>query len=316
MRACISLFVLTLAAMPADLRVGIVGTDTGHAINLTRAFNDSSDPAYVPGARVVAAYKGGSPDYPLSYQRVDQIATELQSKYGVEFVPDIPTLCKKVDAILLESVDGRVHLKQAKEIIAARKPMFIDKPLAATLEDAREIARLAAEAGVPWFSSTSPRFSPVTTSMKFADATDAISWAPCHLEELFPLDLSFYGIYSIEMLYTLMGTGCEEVRRIVGRDSDVIIGRWRGGRTGTVYALRTLKVPSGTSISGAVVFRPTTVVVGERKNEVNKSFDSAIVKFFQTGIPPVSNAETLEIFAFMDAAQRSKAAGGQPVRLR
>ncbi len=41
-----------------------------------------------------------------------------------------------------------------------------------------------------------------------------------------------------------------------------------------------------------------------------------IVQFFQTGRPPVSNEETLEIFAFLDAAQRSKEAGGKPMVLR
>jgi len=41
-----------------------------------------------------------------------------------------------------------------------------------------------------------------------------------------------------------------------------------------------------------------------------------IVRFFKTGTPPVAPEETLEIIAFMDAAQRSKAAGGQPMRLR
>jgi len=40
------------------------------------------------------------------------------------------------------------------------------------------------------------------------------------------------------------------------------------------------------------------------------------VKFFQTGVPPVANEETLELFAFMDAAQRSKDAGGRPMTLR
>ena len=41
-----------------------------------------------------------------------------------------------------------------------------------------------------------------------------------------------------------------------------------------------------------------------------------IIKFFQTGKSPVSSEETLEIFAFMDAAQKSKEQGGKPVALR
>ncbi len=311
MRTYALLLILAVAAMPADLRLGIIGTDTSHVIAFTRAFNDPSAPDHVPGARVVAAYKGGSPDLPVSYQRVDKFAAELESKYGIEFVPDIPTLCKKVDAILLESVDGRVHLKQVKEAVAARKPIFIDKPLAATLEDAQEIARVAAEAGTPWFSSSSSRFGGIATSLKFADATGVVTWGPSPLEKLFPLDLAWYGIHSIELLYTLMGPGCEEVRRIEMRDADVIVGRWKDGRTGTVYALR------GPGNSGAVIFRPKTVVQSDPKAEGGYApLLREVVKFFQTGKPPVSNEETVEIFAFMDAAQRSKAAGGQPVRLR
>jgi hypothetical protein len=147
--------------------------------------------------------------------------------------------------------------------------------------------------------------------MKFADATAVTTWGPSPLEERFHLDLAWYGIHSIEVLYTLMGPGCEEVRRIVGRDQDVIVGRWKDGRTGTVFAMR------GPTSDGAVVFRPKTVEQSEPKMGGGySSLAVEIVKFFQTGKPPVASAETLEIFAFMDAAQRSKAANGQPMRLR
>ena len=155
----------------------------------------------------MAAYKGGSKDVESSYTRVDKYAEELRTKWKIEIVRDIPTLCKKVDAVLIESVDGRVHLEQAKAVIAAGKPMFIDKPLASTLEDAREIARLAKEAGVPWFSSSSLRYGEIGTTMKFPDASAVITWGPGPLEEHHKLDLSWYAIHPIEMLYALLGTG-------------------------------------------------------------------------------------------------------------
>ncbi len=148
--------------------------------------------------------------------------------------------------------------------------------------------------------------------MKFPDAKSILVWGPRDLEPLFPLDLSFYAIHAIEALYTLMGTGCVEVRRIESRHEDVVIGRWKDGRTGTVHALGT---GGG---SGAVVFRPKEVVRSEPKKGGSgyAPLVREIVKFFQTRRPPVDAAETLEIFAFMDAAQRSKAAGGQPMALR
>lgn len=302
---------IVAGCLSAEIRVGIIGTDTSHVPAFTKLLNDKSSPDHIPGARVVAAYKGGSPDLESSYTRVDKFAEEIRTKYGVEIVPDIPTLLKKVDAVLLESVDGRVHLEQAKPVIAARKPLFIDKPLAATLEDAREIARLAKEAGVPWFSSSSLRYGEIATKMKYDDATGAITWGPGPIDKTHHLDLAWYAIHPIELLYSLLGPGCQEVTRISTEGADEITCRWKDGRIGTVRAVRPY------SNYGAIVFRPKEVVQSPSKNAVGyASLVKEIVKFFQTGVPPVPNSETLEIFAFMDAALRSKEAGGKPVPLR
>ena len=311
MRTASLILLLALASAGADLRLGIVGTDTSHATAFTGAFNNPADPNHVPGFRVVAAWKGGSPDVESSRTRVDKFAEELRTKFGVEMVPDIPSLCAKVDAVLLESVDGRVHLAQARQIIAARKPLFIDKPLAATLGDAREIARLARQAGVPWFSSSSLRYSEIVTALGSPDATGAETWGPGPFEEHHQLDLSWYAIHPVEMLYALMGPGCEEVSRISTPGADLITGRWKDGRIGSVRAIRPY------SDYGAVVFRP-----GEIRQSRPKMYAGygpllkRIAGFFRSGVPPVPNEETLEIFAFLDAAQRSKASGGQPAQLR
>jgi len=305
------LLLLAAAAGAAEFRLGIIGTDTSHVPAFTRAFNDPTAPDHVPGFRVVAAYKGGSPDLESSYTRVEKFAAEVGTKWGVEIVPDIATLCSKVDGVLLESVDGRVHLAQAREVIKAGKPLFIDKPLASTLEDAREIARLAREAGVPWFSSSSLRYSETVMSLKVPDITGAIIWGPGPLEEHHYLDLSWYAIHSVEMLYALMGLGCEEVTRVTTEGADEVVGRWKDGRLGSVRALR----PYGGY--GAVVFRPKQVNQSDPKAKSGYGpLLKQIAEFFRTQTPPVPNEETLELFAFLDAAQRSKAAGGRPVRLR
>jgi predicted dehydrogenase len=297
----------------ADLRVGIIGTDTSHATAFTKILNDSTAQDHVAGARVVAAYQGGSPDIEESRSRVEKYAAELRDKWQVKIVATIPELCGQVDALMLNSIDGRVHLAQAREALTCRKPMFIDKPLASTLEDAREIARLAKEAGVPWFSSSSLRFGGVA-SLRTPDLEGAMTWGPGPLEEHHHLDLTWYAIHPIEMLYTLMGQGCEEVTRISTADADVMVGRWKGGRIGTVRALRPY------ADYGAVVYRKSAK---SQKSEVSTKVDGGyaplvreMVEFLQTGKPPVSNEETLEMFAFMDAAQRSKEAGGKPQALR
>jgi hypothetical protein len=295
----------------ADLRLGIIGTDTSHVTAFTALLNDPSSKDHVSGARVVAAYKGGSQDIAESRDRLEGFARDLQTKYGVEIVDTIAELCRRVDAILLESGDGRIHLAQVREVLAARKPFFIDKPLASTLADAREIARLAEQAGVPWFTTSSLRYG--VAGLKRPDLTGVVVWGPGPFESHHQLDLSWYAIHEVEMLFTLMGTGCEEVTRIQSADTDVIGCRWKDGRVGTMRVLR----PYGSY--GVVLFRK------DGRNQTGESIAvqssyvplvREIVKFFETGVPPVPHEETLEMFAFMDAAQRSKEAGGAPMRLR
>lgn len=304
-------FAICQCGFGADLRLGIVGTDTSHVTAFTRMLNDDTSPQHVPGARVVAAFKGGSPDLPLSAKNVEKYAEEIHSKWNVEIVPDIPTLCSRVDGVLLTSVDGRPHLEQVKQILPSRKPIFIDKPLASTLEDAREIARIAAEAHVPWFTSSSLRFSEIVTKLKSSENTGVITWGPGPLEEHHYLDLSWYAIHPIEMLYALMGTGCAEVTRVYTEGADAIVGRWKDGRIGSVRALR----PYGGY--GAVVFRGRRVAQSSPEDATGyRPLVVEIVKFFGTLQPPVPNEESLEMFAFMDAALRSKAKGGEPMGLR
>lgn len=297
----------------ADIRVGIIGTDTSHVPAFTKMLNgDATDPGHIAGARVVAAFKGGSPDLPESANRVDNFAKEIETKYGVEIVPDIATLVKKVDAVLIESVDGRPHLEQAKPVIAAKKPFFVDKPLAATYEDAKEIARLAKAAGTPFFSSSSSRFGAVAAE-KAPGITGVTTWGPGPFEAHHKLDLSWYAIHPIEMLFALMGPGCETVTRVSSANEDLVACVWKDGRMGSVRALR----PYGDY--GAVITKGRDVVVSHPKAGSAVDYRPLvveIVKMFQTGKPPVTPEETLEIFAFMDAAQKSKEQGGKPVKVQ
>jgi hypothetical protein len=300
--------VCSVAVTAADLRLGIIGTDTSHVTAFTKILNDSSSPQHVPGARVVAAFKGGSKDLPDSYKRVDKFAEELRSKWNVEFVPDIPSLCAKVDGVMIESVDGRQHLEQVKQAVASGKPIWIDKPLASSLEDAREIER-AAKGRAPWFSTSALRYGKDVDAVKFPDTTGVIAWGagPLGGEQL---DLTYYAIHVVELLYAVLGPGCEEVTRTHTNGSDVIVGKWKGGKTGEVRAIRP-------DIDyGALVFRDGgKVAISPKIDDSYGPLVAEIVKFFQTKQPPVPNEETLEVMEFMDAAGRSLALGGAPVKL-
>ncbi|MBM3761178.1 MAG: Gfo/Idh/MocA family oxidoreductase [Acidobacteria bacterium] len=306
------LFFFAISAFAADIRIGIIGTDTSHVIAFSKILNDPKHPDHIPGARIVAAYKGGSKDIESSANRVEKYAEELARDHKVEIVPDIATLLAKVDAVLLESVDGRPHLEQAKPVIAAGKPLFIDKPLAATLEDAVEISRLAKAKGVKWFSSSSLRWAKSLMPMVQPGIKGGVVWGPGPLEEHHYLELGWYAIHASDMLFTLMGKGCETVTRTYSPDQDEITCRWSDGRIGTVRALRPY------ADFGAVVFtKDNKIMQSPAKFEYSYvPLVKEFVQFFQTGKVPVDPEETLEIFAFLDAAQKSREQGGKPVRLR
>ncbi len=314
---CLLLFavsaVTAIAQDKPPIRLGIIGTDTSHVPAFTQMLNDPSRADHVPGARVVAAFKGGSPDVESSRTRVDKFAAEIQEKWGVELVTSIEALCQKVDAVLIKSVDGRTHLEQIKPVLKAKKPVFLDKPLAGSLRDAKEIVRLAKEAGVPFFSSSSLRFVPDIQSLKtnpnLGALIGAIAFSPSPTEPHHP-DLFWYGIHGVETLFTLMGPGCESVTRTHTNGTDVVTGRWNDGRIGTFRGIR-----DGKQTYGAIAFGSQAVISKEPKISY-RELVVEIVKFFQTGVPPITPEETLEIMAFMEAAEVSKKKNGAPVLLK
>jgi len=302
-------------ALQEPLKVGIIGTDTSHVPAFTRLLNDAKGKDYVPGCKVVAAFKGGSSDMKASYERVDKFAAELAEKWAVEIVDSIPALCAKVDVVLLESVDGRPHLEQVKPVFAAKKRVFIDKPLAGSLKDAKEIARLSKESGTPFFTASSLRYYETMIKARDAEAVGQVKGAdafgPCPIEKTHP-DLFYYGIHGVEALYSAMGPGCETVTRVHTPGADVVVGRWKDGRIGTFRGIREGKAGYGLSVFGDKAMKSSLTEQGQTGY---RALVVEIVKFFQTGVSPVSVDEMIEVLAFMEAADLSKAQGGVPVKL-
>jgi hypothetical protein len=302
---------LTAAVAAADLKIGMIGLDTSHVVEFTRRLNDPADKEFIPGAHVVAAFKGGSRDIPSSWNRVDGFTKTLQEKYGVTLVDSIDALLPQVDVVMIENVDGRRHLEEAVPVIKAHKPLFVDKPVAGSLRDALQIYRLARENGVPIFSCSSLRYYPNLQQMKTAEIGElkgAFSCGPCELEPHHP-DLFWYGIHSTEALYTIMGPGCESVVCTATANTHLVTGLWKDGKVGTLCGLRKGAAPYRMTVFG------TKKVLDEPLEGDYTPFLREVIKFFQTGIAPVPPGETLEIYAFMEAADESKRQGGCPVKL-
>lgn len=304
--------VCVFAASAKEIRVGIVGLDTGHPLLFTETVNVKKPPV-AKGFRVTAAYQWGSRDIVTSTNRYPANIAKMKS-WGVEIVPTIAELLSKCDAVMLETSDGREHLKQALEIFAAGKPVYIDKPFAASLEDVVRIIDAGKAAGAKFFATSALRYMSgcqKARSGEMGPVRGAMVWSQEAFEPNHS-DFFWYAIHGAEPLFTIMGRGCERVTCMSGPHGDTLTGLWRDGRQGVLHGMRWTIPGSG---YGAVVFTAT------KKGAVRiggYSFDALsaeIMKFFRTGVVPVDPQETLEIYAFLEAAAQSKRKGGAPVAI-
>lgn len=294
-------------AEPKPLKVGIIGLDTSHATAFTNILNGEKQRPEAFGSRMIAAYPKGSPDIKSSVERVPSY-TEAVKKQGVEIVDTIEELAKRVDVVCLETNDGRPHFEQLIPVLKAGKPCFIDKPIAASLTDAVAIFEASKKYKVPVFSSSSLRFGKNTLAVRggsLGKVTRCETSSPASLEKTHP-DLFWYGIHGVESLFTVMGTGCVSVKRGTTADGKIeVTGDWGNGRVG-IYR-------EGGGYTGKAVGEKGEGPVGSYDGYEPLLFE--VLKFARSGQPPVNEAETLEIYAFMEAADESKRQNGASVTL-
>jgi len=293
------------------VRLGLVGLDTSHSTAFTEIINGGNPNAYGGKYKIVAAYPYGSKVIESSHSRIPGY-TEKVKALGVEICGSIAELLSKVDCVFLETNDGRVHLEQAAEIFKSCKRVFIDKPLGGTLGETIAICELARQYGVQMFSSSALRFSAKSQELrqgKHGKVLGADCYSPHHPEATHP-DFGFYGIHGIESLFTVMGRGCQSVSRTHTDIGDICVGMWDENRLGTFRAI--CHNPSG--YGGTAFTEKGIVPVGGY--EGYKPMLDEILKFFDTGIAPIDNEETIEIFVFMKASNLSLQRGGKAVTMR
>jgi hypothetical protein len=297
-------------SVPKGKRIGIIGLDTSHCIEFTKVLNNPDAGPEFAAYKVVSAYPKGSNDIESSVTRIPGYTEEIK-KYGVTIAGSIKELLDNVDKVLLETNDGRLHLEQALAVFKAGKPVFIDKPMAASLKDVITIFEAAKQFNVPVFSSSSLRYIPGAAQIRQGDygkVFGADVYSPAHLEKTHP-DLFWYGIHGVEILYTIMATGCKSVIRVTTPDTDIVVGTWEDQRIGNFRGLRSGKLDSG----GTVYTENNIVTLSPYPGYA--PLLQQIIHFFETGESPVDPKETLEIYAFMEAADESKRKGGIAISL-
>lgn len=294
--------------VPTGKRIGIIGLDTSHSEAFARMINALGADGL--GYRVTVAYH---PPANKDVLKLSPSISEALTRLGVKLVNSMDALLSECDAVLLETIHGQSHLAQARAVFEAKKRVFIDKPLSVSLEGAKAILAASEKNAVPFFSSSSLRFDPNVLKVAGGSIGRVIGadvFTPAELEKEH-LDMAWYAIHGLEMLYAVMGPGCEKVSRLYTDEADVITGVWKDGRIGTVRGIR--KWPVG--IAGTAFGEKGTAPLGPFSDAAYNQLVRQIVRFFDTGTPPVAPADTLEMFAFMEAADKSRRKNGAMVKI-
>lgn len=310
------------------VRVGVIGLDNYQAVAYTELFNNKNAKGDLAGLRVVSAF--AAPASADIKESVDNLPKwrEAIVKYDVKLVGSIDELIKSCDAVMIMSVDGRTHLAQATPVLKAGKRLYIGRPLAASLKDAVAIVKLADDTKTPCWSASQHRYSPGFIGMRNhpdvgkvlgCDVYGGCPTEPTHGE------FFWHAVHSIETLYTIMGPGCESVRCTSTPTAESITGVWTDGRVGTYRGIKkgalkysaTVFGDKGVSTAGVYGHGIPVKGVAPLNDEYMgyKGIAIEMAKFFKGGATPVSSAETLEIFAFMEAAHESKRQKGTSVRV-
>lgn len=304
--------------MAGSLRIGLIGLDTSHAPAFARLFNIDTDPEHIPGARVVAAFPGGSKDFELSWSRVGKFTEEIRDKYGVPIVDSPEAVAEASDLVLMTAVDGRAHRELFERIVKFKRPTFIDKPFATSSEDAKAIFKLAERNGVAVMSCSSLRYADSLTDAlndpkgkELGQIVGCDAFGPMDIQPPLP-GLFWYGIHTAEIMSSVMGVGCQEVRAVTMEKYDLITGIWDDGRLASIRGYRNEDWSYGVTIHREKGFQFVDLNINKRSYYANML--AAIMRTLPQGKSEIAPRETLQVIRFLEGANQSRSSG-QPVQM-
>jgi len=284
------------------IKLGVLDFDTSHVVEFSRRLNHKgiAEDQWVEGAQVVIGCPGESQIAP---EQIPVYRKQIEAM-GIPIVERPEDMIGKVDGMLIESQQGSVHLRRARPFLEAGIPCYIDKPFTCGVVDARQLIELAEKQEVPIFSSSSLRYAPELVRFlgdaKHGKILGAFSYGPAPLDDRNP-GLYHYGIHPVEILYSVMGPGCERITCMHEKDVDLVTGQWKDGRVASVRGIR-----SGRSDYGCVAFTEQGVrQVPIGTTYIYRELLKKIVEMFKTKKAPLDIHVTLEIVAFIEAAFKS-----------
>ncbi|MDX5477629.1 MAG: Gfo/Idh/MocA family oxidoreductase [Cyclobacteriaceae bacterium] len=294
-----------LSGVSQPFKLGIVGLDTSHAMEFVKIINNE---IYRSQFQIIGAYPFGNSNLsPRSEDRIKRYSKEFED-LKISIYQNLDDLHKDVDGVLLETNDGGMRLEQARKIFNYQKPVFLDKPIGSTWEDVYTILTEAKTNKVPVFSSSALRYIASIQELDIRKVKGCEVIGPLEVEKSHSY-FYWYGIHGIEMMVALMGLGCVSVKCISHGDFELVEATWKDGRKGQYKGVYS----SSQGFGGQVFLEDEIRQLGGFEGYENLVFK--ISEFFLEGISEVSIEETLEIYAIMEAAGKSKELNGLEIKI-
>lgn len=297
----------------SELKIAMIGLDTSHCEGIAGHLNNRDPGHCLPGAKIMKAFPGGSDKMAVSRDRIEGFTAKLRDEYNIPMCNSIEEAADGMDAIILTSVDGRQHLEQVEVLARFEKPIFVDKPFACSVADAKAMIELSKKHNAPLMSSSTIRFASGVMEKKAEPSAIPVceTFGPMSILDDFP-PYFWYGIHSADLLYLHMGRGCEEVRVIHEDTIDIMVGRWKDGRIGIVKGMR----QESAKPFGRILYLEDNVdyaLADMADPPCARTLLESAISFFRTGKSPIDIEETLEVMAFLEAAETSLKQNGAAV---
>ena len=283
-----------------EIKVAAIGLDTSHTIEFTKRFQDPACPKEdrIEGVRVISCMRFETPFQ--NREGLDKRQKQLE-EWGVKVTENYNEAVKGADALMLEINDAALHLEYFRKAAELGKPIYLDKPLADTAQNGRNILKIAAEKKIKVFSTSSLRYDAgfISASAKIPAPQFAHVYGPLG-KAASGSSIVWYGVHCFEMLVRAMGKGAEKVSAAKTDSGAVITVQYSGKRRGVVELNEGAWVYGG-ELRLADKAEPFVVDSGKLyTNLCNK-----IAEFLKTGVSPVPLEETMEVMVLLDAAERA-----------
>lgn len=282
--------------------IAIIGADSTHVYAFVRLMETNKERYGEISAQTV--FVDRSSKMRLSQKRIAKILEQLSSYEHLNIVEDINQI-SGFDGYLILSVDAGFHLDHYRRLYQEGVPVFIDKPIAYKIGEAKKIYELASCKGSIVMSSSALRFAPFVLKAK-----EVMKENPCHIIIRGPLFFEeevpgyyWYGIHLVEILETLCGEKPEGLSWQKVEEKEIISGMIQGipfTIEGYLDDSENYSVSMKT-LEGEKVYR-----IEEDGAPLYSYLLDEILHFIKTGLPPLRSESTLSILEVLDEIHQVK----------